>query len=137
MVCGTAGYFIVTDIVSVWVDFKNASRWQAEEIFKNFFPCKPAEPEEQEAATTEEAPATGEAATPEEAAAPKPIPAPRRDSKYFVPLLQSEEIAQLAKRFAQLIPEDELSVASLQGYLLKNKTRPRECVEEVTGKSFA
>ena len=42
-----------------------------------------------------------------------------------------EEIAELAKRFGEAIPEDELSVASLQGYLLKNKTRPRECVEEV------
>jgi hypothetical protein len=60
--------------------------------------------------------------------------------------------AQLAKRFANAIPEEEMSVrdnfppavtqylvsyvfglqvASLQGYLLKNKTRPRECVEEV------
>ncbi|KAG2057581.1 P-loop containing nucleoside triphosphate hydrolase protein [Suillus hirtellus] len=29
------------------------------------------------------------------------------------------------------IPENELSVAALQGYLLKNKVRPRECVDEV------
>ena len=27
--------------------------------------------------------------------------------------------------------EGSLQVASLQGYLLKNKTRPRECVDEV------
>ena len=29
-------------------------------------------------------------------------------------------------------PTGCLQVASLQGYLLRNKTRPRECVEEVT-----
>ncbi|KAF8757887.1 P-loop containing nucleoside triphosphate hydrolase protein [Rhizoctonia solani] len=55
----------------------------------------------------------------------------RRDTRALVPLLDVEEISELAKRFAQHIPEDELSVASLQGYLLKNKTRPRECVDEV------
>jgi chaperone BCS1 len=74
-------------------------------------------------------------------------------SAHAVPILEEAEIAQLAKRFADAIPEGEMSVragfppmtarcslflthnvlqvASLQGYLLKNKTRPRECVEEV------
>ena len=32
----------------------------------------------------------------------------------------------LARQFADSIPEDEFSVAALQGYLLKNKSRP-EC----------
>ncbi|CAE6459888.1 unnamed protein product [Rhizoctonia solani] len=106
--------------MDVWVDFKNASRWQAEEIFKNFFPCKPATSSEEEV-------------IPEDVEdADKKRPAHRRrDTRALVPRLDVEEIAELAKRFAQHIPEDELSVASLQGYLLKNKTRPRECVEEV------
>ncbi|ELU44065.1 BCS1-like ATPase [Rhizoctonia solani AG-1 IA] len=106
--------------MDVWVDFKNASRWQAEEIFKNFFPSKPP-------VTPEEEP------TPEEAeeAEKKRLANRRRDTRALVPLLDVEEISELAKRFAQHIPEDELSVASLQGYLLKNKTRPRECVDEV------
>jgi len=46
-------------------------------------------------------------------------------------VLDETEISELAKRFADAIPENELSVAALQGYLLKNKVRPRECVEEV------
>ncbi|CAE6373298.1 unnamed protein product [Rhizoctonia solani] len=106
--------------MDVWVDFKNASRWQAEEIFKNFFPSKPP-------VTPEEEP------TPEDAeeAEKKRLANRRRDTRALVPLLDVEEISELAKRFAQHIPEDELSVASLQGYLLKNKTRPRECVDEV------
>ena len=61
----------------------------------------------------------------------KNLPLPKRKFTHVVPLLTEEEISELAKRFAEAIPEDELSVASLQGYLLKNKTRPRECVEEV------
>jgi len=46
-------------------------------------------------------------------------------------VLDEEELNALAKRFAEQIPDDEMSVAGLQGYLLKNKTRPRECVDEV------
>ncbi|CAE6452205.1 unnamed protein product [Rhizoctonia solani] len=103
----------------VWVDFKNASRWQAEEIFKNFFPSKaPSNPEDE--TKTEDAEKT-------QAETKRRL----RDTRALVPRLEVEEIAQLAKRFAEHIPEDELSVASLQGYLLKNKTRPRECVDEV------
>ncbi|KAG8680639.1 hypothetical protein FRC08_016131, partial [Ceratobasidium sp. 394] len=109
--------------MDVWVDFKNASRWQAEGIFKNFFPCKPAPGSEAEKQAQEAAAA--------ESADPKRPVHRRRDTKHLVPLLEADEIAELAKRFAQNIPEDELSVASLQGYLLKNKTRPRECVDEV------
>ncbi|OBZ73947.1 putative mitochondrial chaperone BCS1-B [Grifola frondosa] len=86
--------------MDVWVNFKHATKWQAEGIFKCFFP--------------------------DNLAVPK-----RKRAAHAIPLLSEEEISQLAKRFADAIPEDELSVASLQGYLLKNKTRPRECVDEV------
>lgn len=85
----------------VWVDFKNASRWQAEGIFKNFFPCKPAPGSEAEKKAQEAA---------AEPADPKRPDHRRRDTKHLVPLLEAEEIATLAKRFAENIPEDELSV---------------------------
>jgi chaperone BCS1 len=73
-------------------------------------------------------------------------------SAHAVPILEEVEIAQLAKCFADAITEGELSIRTgfsplsrlvlvshtqgiggrwLQGYMLKNKTRPRECVEEV------
>ncbi|KAH7326897.1 P-loop containing nucleoside triphosphate hydrolase protein [Rhizoctonia solani] len=105
--------------MDVWVDFKNASRWQAEEIFKNFFPSKaPSNPEDE---------AKADDAEKAQAETKRRL----RDTRALVPRLDVEEIAQLAKRFAEHIPEDELSVASLQGYLLRNKTRPRECVDEV------
>ncbi|KZS94747.1 P-loop containing nucleoside triphosphate hydrolase protein [Sistotremastrum niveocremeum HHB9708] len=101
----------------VWVNFTNATKWQAEGLYKCFFPSK--KPEESNPSLTP----TSE----------KNIPVPRRKplQSSTVVRLDAEEIAVLAKRFADAIPEDELSVASIQGFLLQNKTRPRECVDEV------
>ncbi|KAJ6581131.1 P-loop containing nucleoside triphosphate hydrolase protein [Mycena capillaripes] len=108
--------------MDVWVNFTHATKWQAEGIFKCFFPFKPAVV----AVKTEDA-----SAEPTDASQ-KNLPLPKRKaSTHAIPILSEAEISELAKRFAEAIPEDELSVAALQGYLLKNKTRPRECVEEV------
>ncbi|KAJ7746741.1 hypothetical protein DFH07DRAFT_832144 [Mycena maculata] len=108
--------------MDVWVNFTHATKWQAEGIFKCFFPYKPA---------TVAAPAEN-TNTESTDASQKNLPLPKRKtSTHAIPLLSEAEISELAKRFAAAIPEDELSVAGLQGYLLKNKTRPRECVDEV------
>jgi len=105
--------------MDVWVNFTHATKWQAEGIFKCFFPYKP---------STVAAPSESVATD----ASQKNLPLPKRKaSTHAIPVLSEAEISELAKRFAAAIPEDELSVAALQGYLLKNKTRPRECVEEV------
>ncbi|KAG6917097.1 hypothetical protein DXG01_003917 [Tephrocybe rancida] len=105
--------------MDVWVNFTHATKWQAEGIFKCFFPYKPASA----VAVTDGTPTD---------ASQKNLPLPKRKApSHVIPLLSEEEISELAKRFAAAIPEDELSVASLQGYLLKNKTRPRECVDDV------
>jgi mitochondrial chaperone BCS1 len=122
--------------MDVWVNFTNATKWQAEGIFKCFFPSKqnpkasvhrePSSTEAEKGKDKESEPATTDASQ-------KNIPGTKRQkaTSHAVPLLSEEEICELAKRFAESIPEDEMSVASLQGYLLKNKTRPRECVDEV------
>jgi len=134
--------------MDVWVNFTNATKWQAEGIFKCFFPSRPS-------ASSSSPPSSDEDSSSSVDASEKNPPDPRRkaSSAHAVPILEEAEIAQLAKRFADAIPEAEMSVrdssppavgrylvsyafglqvASLQGYLLKNKTRPRECVEEVT-----
>ncbi|KAF9465557.1 P-loop containing nucleoside triphosphate hydrolase protein [Collybia nuda] len=103
--------------MDVWVNFTHATKWQAEGIFKCFFPYKPS------TAVTTQAAAKD--------TSQKNLPGVKRKSTHAIPLLSEDEITELAKRFGAAIPEDELSVASLQGYLLKNKTRPRECVDEV------
>ncbi|KIY51875.1 P-loop containing nucleoside triphosphate hydrolase protein [Fistulina hepatica ATCC 64428] len=102
--------------MDVWVNFKNATKWQAEGIFKCFFPSAKSKPATDFGVTD---------------ASQKNIPGSKSKGGMKIPLLTEEELDELAKRFADAIPEDELSVAALQGYLLRNKTRPRECVGEV------
>ena len=84
--------------MDVWINFKNATKWQAEEIFKNFFPCKRAE---------QPTPPTTEGLANE----PKPKPKPRW--KAPGPVLEEAELSDLAKRFADAIPEDEMSVSGV------------------------
>ncbi|EPS94341.1 hypothetical protein FOMPIDRAFT_1169797 [Fomitopsis schrenkii] len=116
--------------MDVWVNFKHASKWQAEGIFKCFFPAKPS-PSTTPAASSASSPSTSVKPDDETPSAQGLAESRRNKAGRTVPLLAEEEISDLAKRFAAAIPEDELSVAALQGYLLRNKTRPRECVDEV------
>lgn len=81
--------------MDVWINFKNASKWQAEEIFKNFFPCKRPEPL---------IPSTSQ-----EGGAAEQKPKPKRKA-HSVPVLEEAELADLAKRFGDAVPEDEMSV---------------------------
>ncbi|PCH36454.1 nucleoside triphosphate hydrolase protein [Wolfiporia cocos MD-104 SS10] len=111
--------------MDVWVNFKHATKWQAEGIFKCFFPAK-SSTNSSSAISAVSGKAGDDPASQEGLAVPK-----RKQNTRAIPLLTEEEISDLAKRFADAIPEDELSVAALQGYLLRNKTRPRECVDEV------
>jgi len=85
--------------MDVWVNFANATKWQAKGIFKCFFPYKPSSVETveaQPASTTTE----------------KNLPVPRRKpTVHNIPLLSEEELNDLAERFSAAIPEDELSVS--------------------------
>jgi len=85
--------------MDVWVNFTNATKWQAECIFKRFF------------------------------SSPPPVPTPNEvlSSTEHV----ETEIAQLARTFADAVPEGEISIASLEGYLVKHKASPQASVEEV------
>ena len=82
--------------MDVWVNFKHATKWQAEGIFKCFFPAKSGV-----AATANPADGTSQ----ETLAVPK-----RKRGAHAIPLLSEEEISELARRFADAIPENELSV---------------------------
>jgi len=48
---------------------------------------------------------------------------------HAVPPLSAARLAQLGKQFADSIPDEGFSVAALQGYLLKNKSRPEAAAE--------
>jgi len=86
--------------MDVWINFRNATQWQAEEIFKNFFPCKLPQPPTP--STSQE----GEGAEQEQK------PKPKRKTNY-VPILEEDELADLAKRFSDAIPDDEMSVGGI------------------------
>jgi hypothetical protein len=75
--------------MDLWIKFTNATKWQAEGIFKCFFPSRPS------ADASEKNP---------------PDPRRKASSAHAVPILEEAEIAQLAKRFADSIPEGEMSV---------------------------
>ncbi|KAF8706056.1 P-loop containing nucleoside triphosphate hydrolase protein, partial [Rhizoctonia solani] len=124
--------------MDVWIEFKNATKWQCEQLFNNFFPAASADniPPGPPPSLEEEKRAAGlpvedheldcncrkkEERLPDGTLTPTLAPAKRLDAA---------TLAQLAKKFAASIPEEEFSVASLQGYLLKNKTRPQAAADE-------
>jgi len=104
--------------MDVWVNFTNATKWQAEGIFKCFFPCKASQAvrdKEAKEAAEAEAEAEAESAASEGS---KPISigqknlpvSKRKASTHAVPILDEDELNVLAKRFAEQIPDDEMSV---------------------------
>jgi chaperone BCS1 len=96
--------------MDVWLNFRNATRWQAEGIFKNFFPCKPS-------GVDTPAPSTPDSlsfSTPTTPTTEAELGAKRRT--HLIPVLEEEELCALAKRFAEQIPEDELSVSTLSEF---------------------
>jgi chaperone BCS1 len=107
--------------MDVWIDFKHATGFQAEGIFRNFFPV----------ATSKPAPSTSSPSPSPSANSSGPRLGIRGRASSANAILNEDELDKLAKAFAAAIPENEFSVASLQGYLLKNKSRPRQCVSEV------
>ena len=83
--------------MDVWVNFTHATKWQAEGIFKCFFPFKPS--------------SVALPATTSKDASQQNLPLPKRKAfTHAIPILTEDEISELAKRFAEAIPEDELSV---------------------------
>jgi len=163
--------------MDVWVEFKNASRWQAESLFRNFFPSTdeddeviegdlegvdlPTPPSPRSPASTVNSTlwstspsflsstsslsipnmkSTASASDTDSNASGSPaqnrahlstpveehIAACQHSSKP----LDGRTLAQLAKQFADSIPDEEFSVAALQGYLLKNKARPEAAAND-------
>ena len=153
--------------MDVWVEFKNASKWQAEQLFRNFFPSTDEDEivfDERELDGIElpsmpSSPAVSSARssmlftessvtlspTPSSASLPSsestsaasasargkarqahvdpalrnqaylPPPVDEEIAKHSAPPLDGKTLARLAKKFADAIPDEEFSVAALQG----------------------
>jgi len=91
--------------MDVWINFTNATKWQAEGIFKCFFPSRPSASSSLPSSNED---SSSSSTDPLE----KNLPDSRRkaSSGHAAPILEEAEIAQLAKRFADAIPEGEMSV---------------------------
>ncbi|KAG6811321.1 hypothetical protein H0H92_007985 [Tricholoma furcatifolium] len=172
--------------MDVWIEFRNATKWQAEALFRNFFPSADEELEVEvevssaansqqsssesrpnstlwsmstsfssssvasfcstplssptpssPAAEAPSLPATT-TATPlpqfgasNQAYLPPPVEEHILESRHSAKPLDGVTLGILAKKFADGIPEEEFSVAALQGYLLKNKSKPEEAANGV------
>ncbi|KAG6899496.1 hypothetical protein C0993_009718 [Termitomyces sp. T159_Od127] len=173
--------------MDVWIEFKNASKWQAEALFRNFFPstedeleievetpCPTSTGSGQESTAgsrpssalwsmstsfssssvssfssmsspipsspAAEAPVlpTSMTATPlpqfganNQAYPPPPVEEHILANKHSAKPLDAVTLGILAKKFADGVPEEEFSVAALQGYLLKNKSQPEAAANGV------
>ncbi|CAE6438917.1 unnamed protein product [Rhizoctonia solani] len=128
--------------MDVWIEFKNATKWQCEQLFNNFFPAASADniPPGPPPTIEEEKRAAGIPVEEHEldcqCRSKKDKDVERLPDGTLTPTLaptkrlDAATLAQLAKKFSEAIPEEEFSVASLQGYLLKNKTRPQAAADE-------
>jgi len=148
--------------MDVWIEFRNASKFQAEGLFRNFFPAAE-ESDGVDLPTPTLFSASSMSTSTPVPEGPKPVStstdtSPATDApkslKDTLPSLESASalgstpltaarLSELAKIFADSIPEEEFSVAELQGCgssshqsterlsdsctdLLKNKARPEE-----------
>ncbi|KIM75746.1 hypothetical protein PILCRDRAFT_667729 [Piloderma croceum F 1598] len=158
--------------MDVWIEFRNASKWQAEALFRNFFPSTDEDNVVLEGelegvdlpgpAPSPQSPLTSpssisstlwsmspsfSSSSSDLSSSPSPspsvaVPGPEvfgaKNQAYMPPAVEEHiaacqhsakpldgaKLAGLAKMFADSIPDEEFSVAALQGYLLKNKSQP-------------
>ncbi|KAG2011868.1 mitochondrial chaperone bcs1 [Coprinopsis cinerea AmutBmut pab1-1] len=133
--------------MDVHVEFKLASKYQARELFRRFFlpdsvdevVKKESEKEKDvdsgyascaDGGDSEKA-ALIQAAKENEEVKPEQVSAVVQSShRRRGPRLSSQEVEELAAKFADAVPEREFSMATLQGYLMTYKIRPCAAVEE-------
>ncbi|KAG1774116.1 P-loop containing nucleoside triphosphate hydrolase protein [Suillus placidus] len=143
------------------VEFKLASRYQADELFKRFYlPSSPKTPADDDQETkssltqshpngstcdagsanlidlgvpddTADSLTSSPSASSEKSERVAPTYTGTRHRGH-APKLSSDQLSELAAQFASAIPEREVSMAALQGYLMSQKSRPWEAAKEVS-----
>ena len=120
--------------MDVHVEFKLASQYQAAGLFKRFYMA-----DEKDTATKvddvsddgESDKDSGYATPPKEKLVDVELP----EGEELLPSGQQElglaELGLLSEKFKESIPDRELSVAALQGYLMMHKGRPHDAIEFV------
>jgi len=134
------------------VEFRLSSQYQAKELYKRFYVPKTPEgcgavdeDEDEEDGDGDEGDTTRDSGyvtpTSDSPSGPKKSLGPDGSDKLpnfsgvthsaRAPKLSRKEIMRLAVQFSARIPERELSMASLQGYLMSYKTRPSQAVDDI------
>jgi mitochondrial chaperone BCS1 len=133
--------------LDVHVEFRPANREQIRKLFTRFYPADPhanvtaptsttlvsSDIERPEASTvveTKEATLVEISDEKEMKEEPTSLIVTKVEGKDKAPSLVAEQLAALAKEFASLVPDGELSMASIQGHLMRYKTRPHEAVKQ-------
>ncbi|KAL1672427.1 P-loop containing nucleoside triphosphate hydrolase protein [Schizophyllum commune] len=111
--------------MDVHIEFRLASRHQACELFKHFYAPRRKRTLDEASEQSDSGSNSGSPST----SVPSITFEPSEGSTW----LTTEATDSLARRFAEAIPDREYSMASLQGYLMKYKDRPKAAVEDVAG----
>ncbi|KAF9565862.1 P-loop containing nucleoside triphosphate hydrolase protein [Agrocybe pediades] len=127
--------------MDIHVHFRLASKYQARELYRCFYhPESEAKEREQEGSSekakdkaekgkSESDLDSGYSSTDEKERASS-IDFTGASHRSRAPKLSAKQVAALAMQFAEAIPQRELSMASLQGYLMTYKVRPYEAVKD-------
>ncbi|KAF8736398.1 P-loop containing nucleoside triphosphate hydrolase protein, partial [Rhizoctonia solani] len=133
--------------MDVHVEFRLATKWQAKQLFKSFFPPVALSDSshvdeidsEQDKVSQSVSDSSGSTLVESEAPrsrTPSTVSTPSRpafkSADGFVrsaPKLSAATVEYLAQQFANAIPEEEVSMAALQGHLMCHKRQPKEAVD--------
>lgn len=129
--------------MDIHVEFKLASKYQAQKLFYSFYlpsdESAAADDDEKEKDKGDDDSGYNSSANTDDAesTASEPDTAPASEKPTFfgtshrqhAPKLRRKQVAKLAERFAEAIPERELSMAALQGFLMTYKIRPYQAVD--------
>ncbi|PPQ68406.1 hypothetical protein CVT26_006077 [Gymnopilus dilepis] len=127
--------------MDIHVQFKLASKYQARELYRCFY----LPDSEAEHVKGDESPVTSDSgygsedekvalSSPSDETAGSPIEGVEFSGyshRVRAPKLSASQVAILAAKFADAVPEREFSMASLQGFLMSYKTRPYEAVRDI------
>ncbi|KAI6116818.1 BCS1 N terminal-domain-containing protein [Pisolithus croceorrhizus] len=126
------------------LQFHNASKYQARELFKRFFSTSPVEATGKDDVAVEEpdldvphlidltspGKSQGSSLEPSEKSSPSSYSGLCHRSR--APALSVHELSALADQFAAGVPERQITMAALQGYLMTHKATPFDAVTGVS-----
>ncbi|KAJ7117851.1 P-loop containing nucleoside triphosphate hydrolase protein [Mycena epipterygia] len=128
--------------MDIHVEFRLASKFQAEKLFYSFYlpsdetaAADEAEKEKEKDSDSGYNSSANTDVDAESTASETGVVPPSEKPNFYgtshrqhAPKLRRKQVSELAARFAEAIPERELSMAALQGFLMTYKIRPNEAV---------